>query len=173
MSAILTEPVRGPVAWSGKDFAGDDAWMQRLSATHIEELEAAAAFSRERVRETTRATRADFPLRTLGPLLAGISEEVDRGRGFALLRALPVERWGDELTGRILWGIGTHLGEAIPQNARGDVLGHVRDEGRVLGDAQARGYQTREAQSLHVDRCDVVALLCMACGKIRRHESRG
>jgi hypothetical protein len=165
MGAILTEPVRGAVAWSGRDFTSDEAWTRRFSAAHLDELERAAHVSLGRARETTRTTRDDFPLEALGPWLAGVAEEIDRGRGFALLRGLPVERWGDELTARVLWGIGTHLGTAIPQNARGDVLGHVRDEGRVLGEADARGYQTREAQSLHVDRCDVVGLLCLRAAK--------
>ena len=78
-----------------------------------------------------------------------------------LLRGLPVARWGALETARALWGIGTHLGRAIPQNARGDLVGHVRDEGKELSDPHARGYQTRAAQSLHVDRCDVVGLLCV------------
>jgi hypothetical protein len=165
MGAILTEPVRGPVAWSGNDFARDGSWVRQLSATHIDELERAATISLERSPQPAQAAREDFPLVTLGPWLAGVAEEVDRGRGFALLRGLPVERWGQEVTARVFWGIGTYLGTAIPQNARGDVLGHVRDEGRVLGEATARGYQTREAQSLHVDRCDVVGLLCLRAAK--------
>ncbi|MBD5654212.1 MAG: TauD/TfdA family dioxygenase [Candidatus Eremiobacteraeota bacterium] len=165
IGTILTEPVRGPVAWSGADFKPDSTWIQRLSSAQVDELERAATKSLERSADPTRTTRADFPLETLGPRIAGIAEELDRGRGFALLRGMPVQRWGDEVTARVLWGIGTYLGVAIPQNARGDVLGHVRDEGRALAEADARGYQTREAQSLHVDRCDVVGLLCLRAAK--------
>ena len=38
-------------------------------------------------------TAADFPLPTLGPLLAAILRDVTSGRGFALLKGLPVQRW--------------------------------------------------------------------------------
>ena len=164
MGAILTEPVRGPVAWSGAEFR-DDSWILEFSRAHVDELERAANVSLERSPETTNISRDDFPLEGLGPWLAGIAEEIERGRGFAMLRGLPVGRWGDDLTARVFWGLGTYLGSAIPQNARGEVLGHVRDEGRRLGDPDARGYQTREAQSLHVDRCDVVGLLCLRAAR--------
>lgn len=35
----------------------------------------------------------DVTLPTLAPLLTAVGEEIARGRGFALLRRLPVERW--------------------------------------------------------------------------------
>ena len=38
-------------------------------------------------------TSADFPLPTLGPLLGQILQEVTSGRGFALVKGVPVQRW--------------------------------------------------------------------------------
>ena len=38
-------------------------------------------------------TSADFPLPTLGPLLGHLLAEVTNGRGFALVKGLPVQRW--------------------------------------------------------------------------------
>ncbi len=161
MRAILTEPVRGAVAWSGRDLAADESWTCRLRESEIGELDAALAVARERHPNVEEIRRDDFPLRTLGARLAGIGEHLESGRGMYLVRGLPVARWGALETARALWGIGTYLGRAIPQNARGDLVGHVRDEGKELSDPHARGYQTRVAQSLHVDRCDVVGLLCV------------
>lgn len=37
-------------------------------------------------------TRAAFPLPTLGPLLEGVRDEVVKGRGFAVIRGVPVDR---------------------------------------------------------------------------------
>lgn len=37
-------------------------------------------------------TKADFPLPTLGPYLESVRDEVVSGRGFALIRGVPVER---------------------------------------------------------------------------------
>jgi len=166
MGAILTEPVRGPVAWSGRDLReDDDSWVLRLSEDQIAELDAALDVSARRASAIERATRDDFPLAGLAQTLDDVAEALRAGRGMFLLRGLPVRRWGNERTERALWGIGTYLGRAVPQNARGELLGHVRDEGRELSDPTARGYQTRVAQSLHVDRCDVVGLLCLNAAK--------
>jgi len=113
-----------------------------------------------------RLTRADFVLPHFAAELAGIATELEWGRGFALIRGLPAERYSEDELAIIFWGIGTHLGTAVPQNARGDLLGHVRDEGLTLDDPQARGYQTRASQSMHVDRCDVVGLLCVRTARL-------
>jgi hypothetical protein len=161
MGAILTEPVRGAVAWSGPELTADESWTYRLSDGDVAELDAALAAARARSPIVEHGRRDDFPLAAFGSRVASIGEEVENGRGMYLLRGLPVARWGALETARALWGIGTYLGRAIPQNARGDLVGHVRDEGKELNDPNARGYQTRVAQSLHVDRCDVVGLLCV------------
>jgi hypothetical protein len=161
MGAILTEAVRGPVAWSGPQLAADESWTYRVVGADVAELDAALAVARERSPIVERTQRDDFPLPALSARLARIAEQLETGRGMYLLRGLPVERWGVRETARAMWGIGTYLGRAIPQNARGELVGHVRDEGKELTDPHARGYQTRVAQSLHVDRCDVVGLLCV------------
>jgi hypothetical protein len=87
------------------------------------------------------------------------------GRGFALLRGLPVERWSRLEAVIAFFGIGTHLGAARPQNAKGHALGHVKDLGLSSRDPNTRIYQTRERQTYHTDSCDVVALLCLRPAK--------
>jgi hypothetical protein len=165
MSAILTEPVVGPVAWTARDLDSDLGWVYRFDADDLRELDAALAVSRERQPVVELVAREDFPLHRLTPMLARAAAELDRGRGLFWMRGLPVERWSEDDAARALWGIGTYLGRAIPQNARGDLVGHVRYDGLELSDPHARGYQTRAAQSLHVDRCDVVGLLCLRKAK--------
>ncbi len=161
MGAILTEPVRGAVAWSGPELTADESWTYRVSESDVRELDAALAVARARRPIVEQGARDDFPLAAFGSRIARIGDELENGTGMYLLRGLPVARWGALESARALWGIGTYLGRAIPQNARGDLVGHVRDEGKKLTDPNARGYQTRVAQSLHVDRCDVVGLLCL------------
>jgi hypothetical protein len=161
MGAILTEPVTGPVAWSGRVLKPDDSWTYRLNDEDLHELSAAIAFSRKQRPVIELVTRADFPLPKLERKLVEIGAQLEDGRGLFWIRGLPVKRWDEDDAARALWGFGRYLGRAIPQNARGDLVGHVRYEGLVLSDPHARGYQTRAAQSLHVDRCDVVGLLCV------------
>jgi hypothetical protein len=165
VGAILTDPVAGPVAWSGRELGTDDSWVYRLSEADVRELEAAIVASRAGRPVVELIARDEFHLPKLAPKLAAIGVALESGRGLFWVRGFPVERWSEDDAARALWGIGTHLGRAIPQNARGDLVGHVRYEGLELSDPHARGYQTRAAQSLHVDRCDVVGLLCMKKAK--------
>jgi hypothetical protein len=97
----------------------------------------------------------------LAARLAAIRREVLHGRGFALLRGLPVDDWPQALSAAAFRGIGTHFGPARAQNARGDLLGHVRDLGLRSDDPNVRLYQTSERQTFHTDSCDIVGLLCL------------
>jgi hypothetical protein len=107
----------------------------------------------------------DVPLPTLGPRLRRLLEEVLGGRGFVLVKALPVERWTKREAAIAFLVIGVHLGQLRMQNAEGHLLGHVKDLGRSSMDPYARIYQTRERQTHHTDSCDVVGLLCLRSAK--------
>jgi hypothetical protein len=120
----------------------------------------------DRQADIARISRADFPLPRLAPRLTRIRDELLLGRGFALMRGLPVERWSMRESATAYFGIGSHLGSARSQNGKGHVLGHVRDLGRdAANDPTARVYQTRERQTYHTDSCDVVGLLCLKTAK--------
>jgi hypothetical protein len=93
--------------------------------------------------------------------LAKIRREVEDGRGFAMLRGLPVERYSRDEAQLIFWGMGAYWGEAVGQNQMGDVVGHVMDVARDWNtDNHGRGYQSRDALSFHCDKNDAVALMC-------------
>jgi len=87
------------------------------------------------------------------------------GRGFILIKSLPVERWTKLQAALAFLIIGVHLGQLRMQNAEGHLLGHVRDLGRSSTDPNTRIYQTRERQTHHTDSCDVVGLLCLQAAK--------
>jgi hypothetical protein len=106
-------------------------------------------------------SRDDFRLPTLERRLSGILQNVLEGRGFVLLRGLPVERWSRRLSAIALLGLGLRWGSLRSQNRHGHLLGHVRDAGLSSHDPNARVYQTRERQNYHTDSCDIVGLLCL------------
>ena len=56
--------------------------------------------------------------------------------------------------------MGRWLGDAVPQNAKAHLLGHVIDQ-RSEVSADTRIYQTSCAQPFHSDSCDIVGLLCL------------
>lgn len=141
--------------------AKSEEWIYRLSADDIAELDEALAHVRRRGLDTLDVARADFPLPRLGAVLDGIHRELLEGRGIVLIRGLPVRRYSMADTATVYWGLGTHFGQALSQNAKGHVLGHVRDLGYDHRDPHVRVYQTTERQYFHTDSCDLVGLLCL------------
>lgn len=98
--------------------------------------------------------------------LADISNELENGRGFVVIRGLPFGKYDDDDIARIFWGIGSHFGSPISKNAKGDLLGHVRAiEGLRYMDNNVRGYQTSAELFFHNDNCDIVGLLCFRKAK--------
>src|SRR5215472_10914461 len=164
-TADLPPVQTGRAAWHGLEMARRDDWIVKLTPSHLAELEAAARPLVARGESVTSAlphlTPSSFPLPTLGPLLERIREELVSGRGFALLRGLPVDLLSPLERAVLFMGLGAHVGRVRSQNARGHVLGHVYDAGRSGADPNARIYQTRERQTFHTDSCDVVGLLCL------------
>jgi Taurine catabolism dioxygenase TauD, TfdA family len=102
----------------------------------------------------------DFPLPHFGERLERIVAVLESGSGLALLRGLPVfSRFSQEQATRIYWAIGKHMGELVPQNRRGDLIGDIRDLG-AAGPFQ-RIYATNEGLAFHTDSTDFVGLLCL------------
>jgi hypothetical protein len=167
MADHLTLPrplIQGPSAWIGADIAQrPQEWTYQLSAPELAEI--AAATRANHGRDIASITRDDFPLPKFGPVLERMRDELLHGRGFVLLRGLPVEGRPIEESATAYWGIGTYIGSARSQNAKGHVLGHVRDLGLATDDPNVRTYQTTERQHFHTDSCDVVALLCLKTAK--------
>jgi hypothetical protein len=151
----------GPSAWRGEELARSEAWMLRLGDGDIAELDAALAGVEASGCDLIEVGRDRFPLPGLGPKLAAMREEILRGRGFALVRGLPMQRLSTRQAAIMYWGIGAHLGKAVSQNAHGHLLGHVIDIGRDENDPNARIYQTSARQYFHADSCDIVGLLCL------------
>jgi hypothetical protein len=154
---------RGGRAWLGTQLVDQSEWIVPLSSSDHAELESAARPFVERGDSDALAhvTRATFPLPHLGRVLDAIRTELLEGRGFALLRGLPVERYDALTTAAIFMGMGAHLGRARSQNAKGHLLGHVCDLGLSSTDPAVRLYQTSERQTFHTDSCDVVGLLML------------
>jgi hypothetical protein len=157
----LPPSITGRAAWYGPDMAKRRDWIECLSPAEIAEIESASRRLAEVAGERPTLSAADFPLPTLGRRLADILEHVLEGRGFVLLRGLPVDRWGRRLSAYAFVGLGLHWGNLRSQNKVGHLLGHVTDLGLTSQDPNVRIYQTRERQGYHTDSADVVGLLCL------------
>ena len=152
---------QGPAVWKGPEMAARRDWIETLSAAEVTEIETAAAPLVAGDEDVATLRAGDFSLPTLAARLARIGDDVLNGRGFALLRGLPVAQWPMRSIATAFCGLGTHWGTALSQNAQGHMLGHVRDLGLRSDDPAVRIYQTAERQTFHTDSCDIVALLCL------------
>ena len=118
----------------------------------------------------------DFPAPKLAAKLADLRDEMENGRGLALLKNVPIEGLSDDEARVMYWGIGSHFAPAVAQNRNGDRLWSVRGEAaganqvRVLsgdGDDDLKPISSRaKARSngplrFHTDGTDTLALLCV------------
>ena len=169
MNDVSTLPpeVRDRSAWYGPELVRDVDWVERLTEEEVAEVRGAV----EQIEKSQLAdklpslTAEDVPLPRLGPRLEKLLDEVLNGRGFVLIKGLPVESWSEREAEIAFLVIGVQLGALRRQNAEGHLLGHVRDMGRSSDDPNTRIYQTRERQTFHTDSSDVVGLLCLKAAK--------
>ncbi|UUZ76026.1 TauD/TfdA family dioxygenase [Polaromonas sp. P1(28)-13] len=148
-------------AWTSASMAARTDWTHEMSASEIAEIDAAITPLDASGLDILDIGVKDFPLPGFAARLAGIRHDVLHGRGFHLIRGLPVERYTRRQAAIAYWGIGLHVGEAVSQNGKGHVLGHVANLGLDYGDPEVRGYQTKARLHYHCDASDIVALLCL------------
>ena len=152
--------------WRASDVAHADDWTLTLSEKDIAELDAALAHAKAKGGDLLDVTKEDFPLPSLRARLRELEEDLIDGRGFCLIRGLPVERYSDDDASLIYWGIGMHLGKPWPQNKHGHLLGDVTDQGKSGADPTSRGNEIGGvAFPYHSDGSDLVGLMCLRKAK--------
>ena len=157
--------IGGAAAWRGPEIAGTADWKIELGAAHRAELLAALSGLASDKRPLRAITAADFPLPTLAPVLADAMDEVIDGRGFVLIRGVPIDGLNARQIELLYWGIGQHLGRPIHQKGPDDLLVYVHDQGVDANDPLVRGFQTAARLDYHCDSSDVVGLLCVRPAK--------
>jgi hypothetical protein len=119
MTSIHRARIEHPMAWRGSDIKGKDAIAFDLSARHAAAL------------EELLHRNAALPLAEIGPAacrhpaldadLERLFEQVQGGRGIAIVRGFPVARHAPEEVGRMFWMLGAHLGRGVSQSALGNL----------------------------------------------------
>jgi len=156
-------PLEPRCEWRGGDIG--ESYVFQLSDAHVDELDRALTQAESSCDDVLDITRESFPLPTLGPALEGVADELVNGRGVVLIRGVPVERYGKERASSIYWGVGMHLGQPWPQNAKGHLLGDVTDQGKAASDPTSRGNEIGGiAFPFHSDGSDLVGLFCLDAG---------
>ncbi len=168
----MRQMLTGRAAWTGTELERSGDWIRNLDDLQRREIDAALHEAKRRSDGLFDFGKSDFPLDSTAALLADVSDELENGRGAVRLRGLDVARYSEDDLRRIFWGLGCYLGTALYQNARGEIMGEVRDESRLaeksyapiepgkIVSSRARARSTGPLR-WHTDRCDVIALLCV------------
>lgn len=159
-------PFTGPHAWTRATVEADPGVTAVLPAEAIEDLDAALAHLRAARLAIDTVGPGDFAFPRLGPWLRRyVRVPLAEGRGFGMIRGFPIGRCSDEEAGMLFWGMGTHMGLPVSQNAHGHRLGHVFDQGLDYETLNVRGYQTSHRLNYHTDSSDLVGLMCLRKAK--------
>ena len=156
-------PVRTPDAWTVASLRTLAPWYYDLSANEQAECIRAVERGLSLEPDIRRWNTGTFQWRGMDKKIESWRSHLDgRGRGFQLLRGVPVQALGTRGCEAFFWGMGLRLGIPGAQNTDGDLLGHVID----LRDTKpGRLYRTAKAIGFHCDTADVVGLLCVATPK--------
>jgi hypothetical protein len=168
---LLHAPIAGPSAWTGAELASRTDWIHELTPAEVADIERVASSVRAAGTPREQLGRADVAFDAFAPAIASIRETLAHGRGFVLLRGLPVDRMHPDDVVSAYWAIGLHLGTPVSQNFQGELLTHIRDTGADPTDPSTRLYKTRAEQDFHTDGADVIGLICLKGAK-RGGESR-
>lgn len=160
MTPQYQEHIPAPMAWRGGDITKEQVAFDLTAAQvgALEEIlgrvEKAGLSMREIGAEHTRHPALDAPLEK-------VFHEIQHGRGITIVRGFPATRFSVEQISKMFWAVGAHFGRGVSQSARGDVLGHVRDETPPGQEESARGYTSRRELQLHTDLGQIVGLMCV------------
>lgn len=160
MTALLQTPHLSPAAWRGQEMSRRTDWTIDLSGEQIDELRSATESLSTDRRDLQEVGPGDLPLPGWRDLIEGLRQDLEGGRGFAMIRSLPVDDLPLDAARWMLWAIGQHLGHPEPQDAALNVMHDVRDTGKDLRADNIRAYQTRLPINYHNDGADSFMLLC-------------
>ncbi len=156
--AEKVSPVEDPSGWLSSDFTGRASWERRWSDAMLTEIRAATDAVRHLAPEAI--TRDDFPLVVGKDLLAEVSVELDRGRGFAVIAGFPVDAYSREDALRAYCGVCSYLGDVVDQTSKRDRIIHVTDKGKPYS-GNSRGYHSNSMLPFHSDGAYLAGLLCL------------
>lgn len=144
-------------AWNASSFTHSTDYSLRLTdAERAELIKSAKALAD--VKRPESAPRAHWSMPSLSPRLSAAYKEVQSGRGFVVLRGLPVDDVSlDEFVATV-FAVGTHFGNPLSQNTSGDLVGHVVDATAV--DPTPRMYRSNLELRPH---SDITAMISLAC----------
>ncbi|HKM73698.1 MAG TPA: hypothetical protein VJX94_27160 [Stellaceae bacterium] len=107
LTPVHGTPIDHPSAWTVADFKTPADYTIELDAAHLRDIEHAIRQIKTAGLGLDDLRREHFEPPSLRPVIDEIRRQIADGRGFVVLRRLPVEDYSKDEIGMIFWGIGT------------------------------------------------------------------
>ncbi len=166
MNTILKEKITDKCAWIGSEIANKTDWIYHLSPhvlnildTTQAKLEANNLVAPNFVKEDALIEDPTFLFQ-----IDYISNELENGYGFIVIRGLDANKYNENQLANIYYILGLHMGNSVTQNTRGDLIGYVENIGDKT-QKMTRVYETNDYLPYHADLSDVVGLLSIRKAK--------
>ena len=168
--------INGPSVWRGEDIASRADWVFDLTDDMWAELFAATKETEQQSRAWGAVRSVNFDIPLTSTLLSEIANTLENGPGLARLRGLKLEGLTQSQRRILFNGIGYNLGTPVSMSREGMMMSDVTDEGARSAErygsvkdeddkdflsSRARVHSSGQLR-FHNDRCDCVALLCIA-----------
>ncbi|KAG6839151.1 hypothetical protein C0991_005406 [Blastosporella zonata] len=154
--------VDSPLVWQGSDWKDEKEWVYELNPEQLKEIDDALKHFRGLEKPLGHISSSTFPLPTLGPILADLARELHTGRGFFVLRTIPVSSYTREENVIIYAGVSSYVGNLRAVQDTPAVVAHIKDLtqtafAKTIG---APAYTT-DKQVFHTDIGDIIALFAL------------
>jgi len=168
--------IDSPQVWHGSNLSKSSDWIFELTNEMWRELKDATRLAANKGLEWVQINRQNFQIPETASYLGRIAEYLETGPGIAKLCGLDLASLTEADRRIMFYGIGQNLGSPVSMSRQGMMMSDVTDEGaqraerygHVKGEdnkdflsSRARVHSTAQLR-FHNDRCDVVALLCVA-----------
>lgn len=147
-----------PQGWLGTQLADERSWRLSVEPEAGEALVQASQASGGIKNSIAEQTATLTPVATL---VGEIRSRLNSFPGFVVLTNMPVDGLSDGEHEAMLLALGACLGRPVSQDRSGTLVARVEDAGADVSVATQRGHRSSAALPFHVDRTDVIGLLCV------------
>ncbi|KAF8079384.1 taurine catabolism dioxygenase TauD [Lyophyllum atratum] len=163
LPAGFPKKLESPLVWEGKDWQDEKQWVYELSAEELKEINDAVQHFHGLNLHFGHISKSTFPLPTLGPALTKLAQDLHSGRGFVVLRTIPVSSYSRADNVLIYAGVSSYIATSRGlQDKNGGVLSHIKDLTSTHAGSIGGPAYTTDKQVFHTDQgSDIVSLFAL------------
>ena len=162
MSHSDIKPVEGPRVWYGAEMSKRDDWIYPITDDALVAVDEVVRAARSRGEDSDSVDFASVDLEPVREFMDDVADELAEGRGFVLVRGIPVERYDLDALKMLYLVLGAQMGIVSDQAYRAPRIGEVYDR---MDSNKTFYFHRGGGLPFHMDPVDVVGLLCVRPAK--------